>query len=84
MKGLLSLPQERMFYMDMKPYHQEASKIEADIQTLMAISDTFRSENIPFTVIIFPYEYQLRPEVKLKGNDIFLPQEVMSSYLAKN
>jgi len=83
-KGILTSPQERMFYMDTKPYQQEIHTIEEALHPLLDTSDAFRSKNIPFTVIISPYAYQLQTGSMRKNKDIFRPQKIVSDYLKKN
>jgi len=83
-KGISTSPSKRYFYNDTKPYHQRITSIEEALQPLLIISKTFRSKGIPFTVIISPYEYQLREEAKRKDNNLFLPQKIVSTYLEKN
>lgn len=78
-KGKFSNPQERYFFQDLKNYSENIK--ESNIDKLNEISEILKSNGIKLTVIISPYEYQLR---KVSRNiNLLLPQKILSNYMEK-
>ena len=79
-KGEFTDPYKRYFLADLEPYR--SSMFDARIKKLKLISQKFKNANIPFTIIIVPYEYQVRNVSSDSG--VLLPQNRIKSYLATN
>jgi len=79
-KGIVTRPQERYFFSDFKNYLLDIDQL--NINNLKKISEIFKKENIKFTVIVSPYEYQVRnAEV---NNNLLLPQRFLKKFFIKN
>tara|TARA_Y100000589_G_scaffold327324_1_gene368914 strand:+ start:4463 stop:5485 length:1023 start_codon:yes stop_codon:yes gene_type:complete len=79
-KGILTKPQERYFFSDFKNYLLKIDNL--NINKLKEINEIFKQKNIELTVIISPYEYQVRnAEV---NNNLLLPQRFLKVFLKKN
>ncbi|WP_420266642.1 SGNH/GDSL hydrolase family protein [Candidatus Magnetominusculus dajiuhuensis] len=80
LKGLLTDPQMR-FYMAESLYYNVDNDVifNKNIQPIVNIARTLKARNIPFTVIISPYEAQLRKKDTLLG-----PQKKLSAFFSAN
>jgi hypothetical protein len=79
LKGWLTDPRKRYFLADEANYADSAS-VEAQLQPLVRIAHVAEQRGIPFTVVIVPYAYQMRPE----GQPRLGPQNVLSTILRRN
>jgi lysophospholipase L1-like esterase len=81
LKGISTDPAKRYFLADYTAYRDPTALSVLD--NLDMIARTLRQRQIAFTVIISPYEYQLRANATLPapGGDIFLPQRVVTEFL---
>ena len=79
-KGIVTEPQERYFFSDLKNYSLDEDKLNINI--LKEISEIFKEQNIEFTVIVSPYEYQVR-NAEL-NNNLLLPQKLLKEFFEKN
>ena len=80
LKGVLTNPSKRYFEQDLKKYTQNSKT--TNIDKLGKISKILNSNGIKFSVIIAPYEYQVREG---KNNiNLLLPQQILSKYFSKN
>lgn len=79
-KGEFTDPYKRYFVADLQPY--KSSVFDKKILKLKTISKKLEKLNIPFTVIIVPYEYQLRNAALDPG--LLLPQNRVKDFLAAN
>lgn len=75
--GLAIDPSRRYFEWDRRLTDVDTETFNETLAPLERIANELRRRNIRFTVIIGPYEYQLRP-----GVDDREPQNKLSSYLA--
>lgn len=76
-RAWLTDPQERYFEADDLNYRMPDDKFQTAMQPLADISQTLSRRGISFTVLVFPYEAQLR------SNDLALalPQRRLSNYM---
>jgi hypothetical protein len=82
LKGISTDPGQRYFLADYAAYRDPAALAELD--RLETIARTLRQRQIAFTVIISPYEYQLRANATLPDapeGDVLLPQHVVTEFL---
>jgi lysophospholipase L1-like esterase len=77
-KGVASDPARRYFQADLEPY-RDVAMVRAALRPIEAIADTLKRRGIPLTVLISPYEYQLRS----RDDDSLLPQQVVTRALAE-
>ena len=77
LKGKLSSPQERYFFADLKSYSEKRN--ESNINKLNEIHEVLKSNGIKLTVIISPYEYQVREGSR--NNSLLIPQKILSNYM---
>jgi len=82
LKGISTDPAKRYFLADYAAYRDPAALSLLD--NLDVIARALRQRQVRFTVIISPYEYQLRAHATLpdspEGN-VFLPQRVVTEFL---
>ncbi|MBF0554467.1 MAG: SGNH/GDSL hydrolase family protein [Nitrospirae bacterium] len=80
LKGLITDPQMR-FYMAESLYYNSDNNVifNKNIQPIVNIAMTLKGRNIPFTVIISPYEAQLR-----KKDSLLEPQKKLSAFFSSN
>ena len=81
-KGIFTDPSFRYFKIDTMNYNYE---IESRLKKIKNINDKFISANIPFIVIIAPYEYQIRKftksnDINYLEDELILPQIKLSNY----
>ena len=81
LKGELTDPQARYWLADYRSYlaPDQAPFLES-MQDIRTIADKLRHQDIAFTVIISPYEYQLRNP----DESILIPQNRVRDYLTKH
>lgn len=82
LKGISTDPGKRYFLADFAAYRDPAALSALDY--LDMIARTLRQRQIAFTVIISPYEYQLRANATLPSapeGDVLLPQRVVTEFL---
>jgi lysophospholipase L1-like esterase len=82
LKGISTDPAQRYFLADYAPYLDPVAL--KGLERLELIVKTLRQREIPFTVIISPYEYQLRANARLpdvQKGDVLLPQRIVSEFL---
>jgi lysophospholipase L1-like esterase len=82
LKGISTDPGQRYFLADYTVYRDPAAL--ATLDRLEMIARTLRQRQIAFTVIISPYEYQLRANARLPDapqGDVLLPQHVVTEFL---
>ena len=61
LRAVLTRPQERFWYADRSRYEEEnAQGFEASMRHLEELAGLLRERRIPLTVVIAPYEFQLR------------------------
>jgi hypothetical protein len=77
LRAWLTDPQQRYFEADNLNYSMPEDKFQKAMQPLADISQTLSRRSISFTVLVFPYEAQLR------SNDyaLALPQRRLSNYM---
>jgi hypothetical protein len=77
LRNWLTDPQQRYFEADNLNYSMPEDKFQKVMQPLADISETLSRRGISFTVLVFPYEAQLR------SNDaaLALPQRRLSNYM---
>jgi lysophospholipase L1-like esterase len=81
LKGIVTDPSRRYFLSDYQNYLDRGT-VEKQLQPLEAISILLKERNIAFTVVLVPYEFQLRNfRPRLDPVDITLPQRVIGEYL---
>ena len=80
LKGILTNPQERYFYGDLKKYYKDQST--SNLNNIRKIYNLINSKGIEFTVIISPYEYQIREANK--NSKLLFPQKIIKEYLKIN
>ena len=78
-KGLITDPRKRYFLSDEVAYRDSAA-VEAQLQPIVRIARLAEQRGIPFTVMIVPYAFQIRPE----GRSWITPQKVLSEVLRKH
>lgn len=84
MKGILTDPSRRHFLSDYQNYLDNGA-VEKRLRPLEAVSTVLKKRNIEFTVVLAPYEYQLRHSRPASDpTDVFLPQRVIRQYLRAN
>ena len=81
-KGIFTDPSFRYFKIDTMNYNYD---IESRLKKIKKINDKFISANIPFIVIIAPYEYQIRTlkksdDTNYLEDELILPQIKLSNY----
>jgi lysophospholipase L1-like esterase len=82
LKGISTDPGKRYFLADYAAYRDPAALSALDY--LDMIARTLRQRQIAFTVIISPYEYQLRANATLPyapEGDVLLPQRAVTAFL---
>jgi lysophospholipase L1-like esterase len=79
LKGLLTDPSQRYFMADWQQY-QDAGKVAEALTPLQRIAESLKARGIEFTVLISPYEYQLRPAAPRES---LLPQRTIAAILAE-
>ncbi|MBF0458174.1 MAG: hypothetical protein HQK99_09795 [Nitrospirae bacterium] len=80
LKGLLTDPQMRFYKAEAMYYNEDNDVIfNKNIQPILNIAKTLEGYQIPFTVIIAPYEAQLR-----KGEALLQPQKKLSAFFSSN
>ena len=79
-KGIVTEPQKRYFFSDLKNYSLDTDQL--NINNLKKISEIFKEHNIKFTVIVSPYEYQVR-NAEL-NNNLLMPQRFLKEFFEKN
>ncbi len=77
LKGKLSYPQKRYFLKDLKNYSEKG--IVSNINKLNEIYELLNSNGIKLTVIISPYEYQVREGSR--NSTLLIPQKILSNYM---
>lgn len=84
LKAISTDPGQRYFFADYAEYRNPTAL--AMLDNVETIATTLRQRQVPFTVIISPYEYQLRTNAKSPDaatGDVFLPQRVVTDVLTK-
>jgi lysophospholipase L1-like esterase len=82
LKGISTDPAQRYFLADYVPYRDPVA-LEG-LERLEMIARMLRQRQIAFTVIISPYEYQLRANASLpdaQKGDLLLPQRIVTEFL---
>ena len=80
LKGHISDPGRRYFFADWQHYRNRQVVSEA-IDAIDAIATRLKSANVPFTVVLSPYEFQLRAHHDADDVDVLLPQRVIGKHL---
>ncbi|MGH8498107.1 MAG: SGNH/GDSL hydrolase family protein [Methylococcales bacterium] len=81
LKGILTDPQARYWEADYRLYLEaNHARFLSSMQELADIAATLRKDGIPFTVIIAPYEFQLRSP----DEATLLPQRKLQDYFARH
>lgn len=81
LKGLLTDPQMRFYKADSLYYNADNNALFTNnIQPIVNIANTLNARHIPFTVIIAPYEVQLRNTAVLPLE----PQKKLSAFFSAN
>lgn len=76
-KGIVTDPQIRYWKSDLAIYNDlNISKSYEALEPLNYVNDFFKKKSIPLTVIIMPYEYQVRVD----NLDTNLPQNILRNY----
>ena len=76
-KGIVTDPQMRYWENDLAIYKTlNDSKSYEGLEPLNDVNDLFKKKNIPLTIIIMPYEYQVRVD----NVDTNLPQNILKNY----
>jgi lysophospholipase L1-like esterase len=79
LKGLLTDPSQRYFMADWQQYQDPQAVAEA-LTPLQRIAERLKARGIEFTVLISPYEYQLR---RMAPAESLLPQRTIAAILAE-
>lgn len=80
LKGLLTDPQMRFYKAEALYYNADNDKIfNKNIQPILNIDSALKARHIPFTVIIAPYEVQLR-----KTEALLEPQKKLSAFFSSH
>ncbi len=80
MKGLLTDPQARHWHADYRLYLDDNSEaLRTAMRDIADVNAMLHDHNIGFTVIISPYEYQLRDH----NDDNFLPQRQLREHFSR-
>ena len=77
LKGILTNPSKRYFEQDLKKYTQINKT--SNLDKLATIARTFSSYGIKFSVLIAPYEYQIREGAT--NSELLLPQRIILQFL---
>ncbi len=81
LKGILTDPQARYWEADYRLYLEaNHARFSSGMRELAEIAAILRRDSIPFTVIIAPYEFQLRSP----DEAILLPQRKLHNYFARH
>ena len=79
-KGIVTDPQPRYWKDDLAPYKTLSdSKSFEGLESLNYVNDMFKKKHIPLTIIIMPYEYQVRVD----NVDTNLPQNILKNYFER-
>lgn len=77
LKGTLFDRSEDYFLYDYAFYTRETPELARTFSLLEALVDTFRTRNVPVTVVLLPYEYQLRADDPTYS----LPQQKLAAFM---
>jgi len=81
LKGVLTDPQARYWEADLQAYRQlTAEGLATALQPLRYIADVCERHNILFTVVVVPYEYQVR----VNNESTRLPQQMLANFFETN
>tara|TARA_B100001093_G_scaffold111679_1_gene104067 strand:- start:976 stop:1977 length:1002 start_codon:yes stop_codon:yes gene_type:complete len=78
-KGIFTDPSYRYFVIDYQNYENDANYM-SQIETLDKIANLFKINDIKFTIIISPYEYQLREDLEADSEIINYPQKKLKEF----
>ena len=80
LKDTVSDRSKSYYQHDSRLYDDSTGKFTKAMRIMSEIQATLRTRNIDFSVVILPYEYQLR----MKGEPYLLPQKRLAQYFREN